>query len=117
MPDLPVPRVGTPLDRLVQSVQTVGEGATLPRRVLARRPRRIEQDHTTREHAKAVVMLRYGVNSHEALAMLAGWSRTAGVSVTTLVGALIDGTFQNDGLLDDWSSLDEWLEERLNDTD
>ncbi len=52
-------------------------------------------EQTTLERAKGAVMFQYGVNSHIALAMLARWSRSADVPITTLASALVEGTVHN----------------------
>jgi ANTAR domain len=108
MSELP-PRVGTPLDRLVNSVRAWDKIPVSPPQQRGPRRSRIDQDQITLERAKGAVMLRYGVNSHVAFAMIARWARTAEIPITTLATALVNGTVDN---------LDTWLEERrLDDED
>lgn len=49
----------------------------------------LSQDQVALERAKGAVMLCFGVNSHVAFAMLAGWSRLSQVPITTLASALV----------------------------
>lgn len=108
MPDLPLSRVGTPLDRLVHSIRTWDAIPLAP--PLQRGPgrSRIDRDKITLERAKGAVMLRYGVNSHVAFAMIARWARTSEIPITTLANALVEGTVEN---------LDSWLQARHVDDD
>lgn len=114
MPDLPPSRVGTPLDRLVVSVRAWNKLSAAPEQ---RAPRRgpVDRERITLERAKGAVMLRYGVNSHVAFAMISRWSRVAEIPIATLCAALVDGAVRNEDMFDDRPALDEWLEERLTD--
>ena len=47
----------------------------------------IEADRAVVEQAKGALMLRYGLNSHEALALLPAWSREMGTSVHAIAHA------------------------------
>ena len=96
MPDLSSSRVGTPLDRLVIAVRARDKIPPMPRP--APRPG-VDHDRATLERAKGAVMFRYGVNSHIAFAMIARWSRSADVPITSLAYALVEGTVGNDLLL------------------
>lgn len=62
-------------------------------------------------------MLRYGVNSHVAFAMIARWSRTSDIPITTLAGAIVAGAVENHDFSDDQPPLDEWLGGRVIDGD
>lgn len=97
MPDLPLSRVDTPLDRLVVAVQAWDKIPPMPQP--AWRPG-ADSDQATLERAKGAVMFRYGVNSHVAFAMIARWSRSAEVPIPALASALVQGTVENDWLLD-----------------
>lgn len=112
MSDVPPPRAGAPLDRLVQSLLAWDSlpFVTLPG---PRTRRRIEPDQIVLERAKGAVMLRYGVNSHVAFAMLSRWSRAAGVSLATLANELVQATLSH-GVP---PSLDGWPDERLTGSD
>lgn len=66
------------------------------------------------EQAKGVLMLRYGIGSYEALAVLERWSRDSGESLAGLARAITHGICQgrNDmGAAD--GSLVRWLEQRF----
>jgi hypothetical protein len=66
------------------------------------------------EQAKGVLMLRYGIGSYEAFAVLLGWSREAGLSVAVLARALVEGVCQ--GRVTSYGGramLVRWLEQRL----
>ena len=51
----------------------------------------IEGDRAVVEQAKGALMLRYGINSHEALALLLAWSREMGTTLHAIAHALMDG--------------------------
>ena len=66
------------------------------------------------EQAKGVLMLRYGVGSYEAFAVLVRWSREAGVVLQEAARALREGVCKGRvaaAHLDPW--LVRWLEQRL----
>ena len=66
------------------------------------------------EQAKGVLMLRYGVGSYEAFAVLVRWSREAGVVLQESARALMEGVCKGRvaaAHLDPW--LVRWLEQRL----
>ena len=66
------------------------------------------------EQAKGVLMLRYGVGSYEAFAVLLRWSREAGVVLQESARALMEGVCKGRvaaAHLDPW--LVRWLEQRL----
>lgn len=66
------------------------------------------------EQAKGVVMMRYGLGSYEALALIARWSNEAGVRVDDTAQALVLGVVQGRvGPRDDLSGLVRWVEQRL----
>lgn len=62
-------------------------------------------------------MLRYGVNSHVALAMIARWSRLAEVPIMTLAATLVAGAVENIDFLDDQPPPDDWPGGRVIDGD
>jgi hypothetical protein len=93
MPDLPPSRVGTPLDRLVTSV-----------RAWDKVPHPYQPDRPG---------LRYGVNSHVALAMIARWSRIAEIPIMTLAATLVAGAVENTDFSADQLPPDAWLGGRV----
>jgi hypothetical protein len=64
------------------------------------------------EQAKGVLMLRYGIGSFEALAVLAEWSREAGVELLDLARGLVRGVCQGRVEPDDEGTV-TWLHHRL----
>lgn len=76
-----------------------------------------DPERITLERAKGAVMLRYGVNSHVAFAMIARWSHSAEIPIMTLAAAVVTGTVQNTDFSDDQSPPDEWLGGRVIDGD
>ncbi len=101
--DLGAPR---PLDRLVRAVLAWEDVAD------AGSARRDEHHSITVERAKGAVMLRYGVNSHVALAMLLRWARDADVPITEVSAALVDGAVRGGRLPHDHHQIGEWLRAR-----
>jgi hypothetical protein len=99
----------SPLDRLARAVLVWDD---VPHARAADRDGSVEHDATTVERAKGAVMLRYGVNSHVALAMLAGWARDAGVSITEVARALVDGAVRSGRLPHHHHQVGEWLRAR-----
>lgn len=68
------------------------------------------------EQAKGVLMLRYGLGSYEALAVLVSWSREADVGLGPLCRALVHGVCQGRRHASRESSwLVRWLEQRMRD--
>lgn len=66
------------------------------------------------EQAKGVLMLRYGIGSYEALAVLGHWSQESGASIVELARALTHGVCQGHrGTDHDQAALVRWLEQRL----
>lgn len=66
------------------------------------------------EQAKGVLMLRYGVGSYEAFAVLVRWSHEAGVVLQESARALMEGVCKGRvaaAHVDPW--LVRWLEQRL----
>jgi hypothetical protein len=84
-----------------------------------RRPRRghasgVSVESVLTEQAKGVLMLRYGINSYEALAVLARWAHESASSIDDLARALTHGICQGRDLgshQDAW--LVRWLEQQL----
>jgi hypothetical protein len=66
------------------------------------------------EQAKGVLMLRYGIGSYEALAVLGRWSQESGVSLGDLSRAITHGVCQgHTGSAAASTALVRWLEQRL----
>ena len=68
------------------------------------------------EQAKGVLMLRYGIGSYEALAVLGGWARASDYPLIDVARALTHGVCQgrwNSTVSETW--LVRWLEQRLRD--
>ena len=104
MSNQPPSRVGTPLDRLLASMGALDEVPNEPERI-------------TLERAKGAVMLRYGVNSHVAFAMIARWAHGAEIPIMTLAATLVAGAVHNTDFSDDQPPLEGWLDGRVTDGD
>ncbi|HSJ21070.1 MAG TPA: ANTAR domain-containing protein [Nocardioidaceae bacterium] len=66
------------------------------------------------EQAKGVLMLRYGIGSYEALAVLGRWSQESGVALGDLSRAITHGVCQgHTGAGSVSAALVRWLEQRL----
>jgi hypothetical protein len=66
------------------------------------------------EQAKGVLMLRYGIGSYEALAVLERWSHETGASLSDLSRAVTHGICQgHTGSNPDTVFLIRWLERRF----
>jgi len=66
------------------------------------------------EQAKGVLMLRYGIGSYEALAVLGRWSQERGASLHELARALTHGVCQGHcGPGAEQTALVRWLEAQL----
>jgi hypothetical protein len=71
------------------------------------------EDRAT-EQAKGVLMLRYGINSYEALAVLARWSHESASSIGELSRAITHGVCQGRAFgSPDEALLVRWIEQRL----
>jgi hypothetical protein len=71
-------------------------------------------DRQVLEQAKGALMLRYGIGSHEALAVLVRWSQAASADVRTVARTLVFDVCQGDkarGL--DHPALADWLDAQL----
>lgn len=64
------------------------------------------------EQAKGVLMLRYGIGSYEALAVLERWSLECGDSLAGVARAITHGICQGHSGSDD-GALVRWLEQRF----
>ncbi len=67
------------------------------------------------EQAKGVLMLRYGIGSYEALAVLGRWSQESGFSIPDLSRAITHGVCQGHRGSTYEAGLVRWLEQRLRD--
>lgn len=66
------------------------------------------------EQAKGVLMLRYGIGSYEALAVLGRWSQQSGFTIPDLARAITHGVCQGHSTGEE-TALVRWLEQRLRD--
>jgi hypothetical protein len=74
----------------------------------------VEVEKPVVEQAKGVLMLRYGIGSYEAFAVLLGWSHEAGLSLAVVARALVEGVCQ--GRVSSYGGqlmLVRWLEQKL----
>lgn len=68
------------------------------------------------EQAKGVLMLRYGIGSYEALAVLGRWAQESGFSIPDVARAITHGVCQgHSGSAPYETGLVRWLEQRLRD--
>lgn len=68
------------------------------------------------EQAKGVLMLRYGIGSYEALAVLGRWAQECGFSLSDVAHAITHGVCQGrSGGSPYEEGLVRWLEQRLRD--
>jgi hypothetical protein len=77
-------------------------------------PSPVSVESPVTEQAKGVLIMRYGINSYEALAVLARWSHQSGASIGELARALTHGVCQGrrSASRDD-VALVRWIEQRL----
>ena len=105
MSSQPVATNGSPLDRIVAAVRTWDAmGADGNPTTAARRRRRRYSTRAVVEQAKGAVMLRYGVESHVALGILACWARGLDIPFEKLAQAVVDGVTEESG--SSWPSHD-----------
>jgi len=77
-------------------------------------PSAVSLERMATEQAKGVLMLRYGLNSYEALAVLARWAHESAASIGELSRAITHGVCQGRGFTtreEAW--LVRWIEQRL----
>lgn len=68
------------------------------------------------EQAKGVLMLRYGIGSYEALAILGRWAQESGFAIPDVARAITHGVCQgHSGSAPYETGLVRWLEQRLRD--
>lgn len=68
------------------------------------------------EQAKGALMLHFGVNSHQAFAVLLGWARTSQTSVAVIVHTLLRGVCEGNPQTEmRQRALVRWLEVQLSD--
>lgn len=66
------------------------------------------------EQAKGALMLHYGVDSHQAFAVLLGWARSSGTPVTTIAHTLLRGICEGSPQTEvRQRALMRWLEAQL----
>ena len=70
------------------------------------------------ERAKGALMLHYGVDSHQAFAVLVGWARTSHTPVATIAHTLLRGICEGNPQTEvRQRALVRWLEAQLRDCD
>jgi hypothetical protein len=70
------------------------------------------------EQAKGALMLHYGIDSHQAFAVLVGWGRTSHTPVTTIAHTLLRGICEGSPQTEvRQRPLMRWLEAQLRDGD
>ena len=85
---------------------------------LVRELRAIESHRPVIEQAKGVLALRYGIDSHQAFAMMVRWSRTVHAPVHAIAHTLMRGICgDNPETTYRQRPLTLWLEEQLRDND
>ena len=66
------------------------------------------------EQAKGALMLHFGIDSHQALAVLVGWARTSGIPVPTIAHTLLRGICEGNPQTEvRQRALMRWLEAQL----
>jgi hypothetical protein len=77
-------------------------------------PCEIEANPALIEQAKGALMLHYGVDSHQAFAVLLGWARMSGTPVTTIAHTLLRGICEGSPQTEvRQRALMRWLEAQL----
>jgi hypothetical protein len=80
--------------------------------------RLIDANRVVVEQAKGALMLRYGIDSHQAFALLARWSRATKTPVPTLADTLLHGICEGNPETERRQrSLVRWLEDQLRNGD
>ena len=80
--------------------------------------RAIESHRPVVEQAKGALAFRYGIDSHQAFAMMVRWSRTVHAPVHVIAHTLIHGICEGDPQMErQQRPLMRWLEEQLRDND
>ena len=70
------------------------------------------------EQAKGALMLHYGVDSHQAFAVLVGWSRMSHTPMTTIAHTLLRGICEGNPQIEiRQRALLRWLESQLRERD
>ena len=70
------------------------------------------------ERAKGALMLHYGIDSHQALAVLVGWGRTSQTPVATIAHTLLRGICEGNPQTEvRQRALLRWLEAQLRESD
>ena len=80
--------------------------------------RLIDANRVVVEHAKGALMLRYGIDSHQAFAVMVRWSRVTRTPVPTLAHTLLHGICEGNPETEmRQRSLVRWLEDQLRNGD
>lgn len=103
-------------------LQALRRRRTADRSAAARSPspglRLIDANRGVVEQAKGALMLRFGIDSHQAFAVLVRWSRVTRTSVPTLSQTLLHGICEGNPETEiRQRSLVRWLEDQLRNGD
>ena len=80
--------------------------------------RAIESHRPVVEQAKGALAFRYGIDSHQAFALMVRWSRTVHAPVHVIAHTLIHGICEGDSQTErQQRPLMRWLEQQLRDND
>ena len=102
-------------DRLLEALQRSrdADSAAAPERVVPGL-REIDVNPAIIEQAKGALMLRYGINSYQALSVLVRWSRVTRTPVDTIAHTLLHGICEGNPQTETRQRpLIRWLEDRL----
>lgn len=119
MPTELTPEARRTANRLLDVLQRrpVTAGATAPDPPIPG-PRGADVGAALVERAKGAVMLHYGVDSHQASAVLLGWARMSHTSVPTIAHTLLRGICEGNPQTElRQRALTRWLETQLRDGD
>ncbi|MDO9496775.1 MAG: ANTAR domain-containing protein [Nocardioides sp.] len=77
---------------------------------------RFEANPALVEQARGALMLHYGIDSHQALAVLIGWARTSRTHVPTIAHTLLSGICEGNPQTEvRQPTLMRWIEAQLRD--
>jgi hypothetical protein len=104
-------------NRLLEALQR-GHDAVADAHRSEPRLRLVDAHTATIEQAKGALMLRYGVDSHQAFAVLVRWARVTHTPVRTVAHTLLHGICEGNPQTEvRQRALVRWLEAQLRDSD
>ena len=117
IPHVDAEGVGPTSDRLVASLRQWRDADLLaPTDLLDREQRAIEAHRALIEQAKGALMMRYGLDSYQAFAVLVRWARITHTPVHTIAGTLVRGICEgNPETGRQHVALMRWMQDRLRD--